>query len=138
MTARSLRLSARPARFLLVGVSGVGVSMAVVWTARDLLGWPTAWAGALAWVLSTCSNFLLNDAYTWRDRRAAALATRAGRLARYYSTTALGFVVSLGVLVLLVDRLGVPLLLANLLAIGVGGTVNYLLHNSWTWRGGRP
>lgn len=134
---RSLRLGTRPARFLLVGVSGVGVSMAVLWTVTRGLGWPTAWGGVLAWLFSTFTNFLLNDAYTWRDRRTGGVRAGAGRLIRYYSTTALGFAVSLGVLVLLADRLGLFLLLANLVAIGVGGTVNYLLHNAWTWGGRR-
>ncbi len=133
----AVKTGTRPARFLLVGLSGVGVSMGVLWTAREIAGLPTAGGGVLAWVLSTLTNFLLNDAYTWRDRRIAGLRARAERLVRYYSTTVLGFVISLVVLVLLADRLGLHLLAANLVAIGVGGTVNYLIHNAWTWRGGR-
>ncbi|MGH7753825.1 MAG: GtrA family protein [Gemmatimonadales bacterium] len=127
----------RPARFLLVGVSGVAVSMAVLWTAREIVGLSTTWGGTLAWALSTFTNFLLNDAYTWRDRRAAGWRARGRRLLRYYGTTLVGLVISVTVLVFLTDHLGVHLLASNLVAIGAGGTVNYLIHNAWTWRAGR-
>jgi len=132
----SMRLDGRPIRFLLVGTSGVGVSSAVLWVARHGLGLPTVAAGLLAGIVSTFTNFQLNDVFTWRDRRSRSVREKMIRLLRYYSTTAVGMLISLGVLVLLTDVLGIYLLVSNLIAIGVGGTFNYLLHNVWTWRGG--
>lgn len=133
----SLRLDSRPARFILVGVTGVGVSTAVLWLATRGAGISAFWGGLLASLVSTGTNFLLNDAFTWRDRRHRGLGAKVGRMLRYYSTTAFGNVIYLGVLTALVHRVGVFDLLANLVAIGVGGTVNYLLHNAWTWGGRR-
>ena len=62
-------------------------------------------------------------------------AAKGKRLLRYYVTTAGGNVIYLVVLTLLA-RTGIPLLVANVAAIGTGGTFNYLIHNAWTWRRG--
>lgn len=129
----STHLDTRPTRFVLVGATGVAVSTAVLETATRL-GISTTWGGLLAAVISTCTNFLLNDAFTWRDRRSPGLRMKALRLLRYYSTTAAGNVIYLAVLTALVHRVGLYQHLANILAIGVGGTFNYLLHNVWTWK----
>ena len=130
------RFDTRLVRFLLVGLTGVGVSTAVFWMATREAGLAAFWGGLVASVISTGTNFLLNDAFTWRDRRRAGLIPWAGRLIRYYSTTAVGNLIYLGVLTALVHGLRLFDLLANLVAIGAGGTFNYLIHNVWTWRGG--
>ena len=130
------RLDTRLVRFLLVGITGVGVSTAVLWIATRGFGLATLWGGLLASLVSTGTNFLLNDVFTWRDRRVGGVAPWFGRLIRYYITTFAGNVIYLGVLSALVHGLRIFDLLANLVAIGVGGTFNYLIHNLWTWRKG--
>jgi len=131
-----MRLDSRPIRFLLVGVSGVVVSTAIFWMATRLAGLAPFWAGLAAWAMSTGSNFMLNDVFTWKDRRRAGNLLWAGRMVRYYVTTLGGLAIYQGVLLVAIHGLGVFDLLANLVAIGVGGTVNYLIHNIWTWREG--
>ncbi len=135
-SALPVRLDTRPARFFLVGASGVGLSSAILWLASRVLGLQTLWSGAIAGATATFTNFLLNDIFTWRDRRSRTLRQKVTRLFRYYSTTAVGSLISLAILVMLTDGVGVFLLLANLVAIGIGGTFNYLIHNLWTWRKG--
>ena len=130
-------LDRRPVRFLLVGLTGVGVNTVVLWIATRGVGLAVFWGGLMAALISTGTNFLLNDAFTWRDRRVGGLRPSLGRLVRYYITTFGGNVIYLGMLTLLTHGLDLFLLLANLIAIGVGGTFNYLLHNVWTWRGGK-
>jgi putative flippase GtrA len=132
----SMRLDTRPTRFLLVGISGVGVNTGVLWLATRG-GLIPFWAGLAASLVSTGTNFLMNDAFTWRDRREAGLRPTAVRMLRYYGTTAVGNLIYLGVLTLLIQGADLFYLVANLVAIGVGGTVNYLIHNAWTWRGAR-
>jgi putative flippase GtrA len=132
----SLRLNTRPTRFVLVGTTGVGVSTVVLWMATRGLGLPTFWGGLLASVTSTFTNFLLNDAFTWRDRRSSSLRMKAIRMVRYYSTTAAGTLIYLAILTVLTHRLRLYVLLSNIVALGVGGALNYLLHNVWTWRRG--
>lgn len=128
-----LRPNMRPLRFLSVGILGVGVNTAVLWTATVVAERPAMAGGIAAAVVSTLTNFLLNDVYTWRDRRWGGWRAKGARLVRYYATTGGGNLIYLAVLTLL-TRVGVPLLLANLAAIGTGGSFNYLIHNLWTWR----
>ena len=136
MRAGASRLDTRPTRFLLVGVTGVGVNTIVLWGATQAGGLPTLLGGVLASLTSTFTNFLLNDIFTWRDRRSASWRVKAIRMLRYYGTTAAGNLIYLAVLTVLTQRLGLFVLAANLVAIGVGGTFNYVLHNLWTWRRG--
>lgn len=130
------RLDTRLLRFLLVGITGVGVSTTVLWIATRGFGLATVWGGLLASIVSTGTNFLLNDTFTWRDRRVAGAGPWFARLVRYYTTTLVGNLVYVMVLYVLVHRLRVFDLVANLVAIGVGGMFNYLIHNFWTWRPG--
>lgn len=126
-------LDVRPVRFLLVGVTGVGVNMLVVWVSTAGLHLQTTVAGVLAAALSTLTNFTLNNFFTWSDRRSSDLRVVAGRLVRYYVTTGGGNLIYLAVLTMLVEVLGIRLFLANLMAIGTGGVFNYWMHNIWTW-----
>ncbi len=131
-------LDVRPVRFLLVGVTGVGVNMLVVWVSKTGLHLQTTLAGALAAVLSTLTNFILNNFFTWSDRRTSELRVVAGRLIRYYVTTGGGNLIYLAALTVLVEVVGIRLFLANLVAIGTGGVFNYWMHNVWTWGKSRP
>ncbi|MDQ7828337.1 MAG: GtrA family protein [Armatimonadota bacterium] len=126
-------LRVRPVRFLLVGLTGIGVNSLVLWLATGVGTLATPVGGALAAVVSTFTNFLLNDAFTWSDRRSRGWRAKGKRLLRYYATTGLGNLIYLGTLTVL-TRIPLPLLGANMLAIGVGGGFNYLVHNVWTWQ----
>ncbi len=110
------------------------MNSAILWLAVGVLRLSLPTGGVIAGFTSIFTNFLLNDAFTWRDRRQGGLRIKVKRLARYYSTTIAGSLLYLGVLTVLVEWFGLFLLFANILAIGFGGALNYLLHNVWTWR----
>ncbi len=133
LIAISTRINHRLAPFFLVGLVGVGVNTSALWIAVRVVGLALPLAGICAAVVSTFTNFLLNDAFTWRDRRAPSLRLKTVRLGRYYATTGLGNLVYLGVLTTLTRWLGFQVFLANIAAIGAGGSLNFLLHNRWTW-----
>ncbi len=125
---------ARLWKFLLVGASGVLVNMAVFWLMFYPLGVPYMLAGVAAGLISTFTNFILNNAFTWADRRVGGLSVFVRRLGRYYVATWLGYLVYLALLWLFA-RLGFAPMLANLLAVGVAGMMNFVVHNLWTWKG---
>jgi dolichol-phosphate mannosyltransferase len=120
-------------KFLLVGVSGTAVNVFVFWLVHHTLGGRVLTAGIIAGLVATFTNFLLNNAYTWADRRRKSMSGFAQRLGKYYVATWAGYAVYLGLLSAL-TYVGVIPMLANLFAIGVGGLLNYVAHNAWTWR----
>lgn len=120
-------------KFLLVGTSGAAVNVLVFWAIHHVLGGRVLMAGTVAGLVATFTNFLLNNAYTWADRRRRSTSSFAQRLGKYYVATWAGYAVYLGLLSAL-TYVGVIPMLANLAAIGVGGLLNYVAHNAWTWR----
>ncbi len=120
-------------KFLLVGVSGVAANVVVFWTLTHVLRAHVLQAGIIAAALSTLTNFLLNNAYTWADRREASPSIFMRRLGKYYIATGAGNLVYLALLWGL-THVGLVPMLSNLIAIGVGGMLNYVAHNAWTWR----
>jgi dolichol-phosphate mannosyltransferase len=121
-------------KFLLVGASGVVVNMVVFWSLLHPGRVHYLYAGVVAGLVSTFTNFVLNNAFTWADRREGARSVFLHRLGKYYVATWAGYLVYLGLLWGL-THLGLAPMLANLLAIGAGGMLNYAMHNIWTWRG---
>jgi dolichol-phosphate mannosyltransferase len=127
---------ARLWKFLLVGASGVAVNMATFWVMFRPLASPVLLAGVVAGLVSTFTNFVLNNAFTWADHRERSAGVFLRRMGKYYVATGFGYLVYLGLLSGFV-HLGLPPLLANLLAVGLGGLVNFVMHNLWTWRTAR-
>jgi cellulose synthase/poly-beta-1,6-N-acetylglucosamine synthase-like glycosyltransferase/putative flippase GtrA len=129
----------RSVRFGLVGLSGVVVNSAVLWLFAVALGLPLVVASLLATEAAVLSNFLLNDRWTFRSQSHRHAFGR--RLLRYHGVAAGGAAVSLGVLAALTSHSPLPLLVANLFAIGAATLWNYAVNARWTWpqaAGGKP
>jgi putative flippase GtrA len=109
--------------------------------ARLLGGNRLTWSGIAAIGVAILTNFLLNDAWTWRDRRKA----RGGagflvRLGQYYLVASVAGVVQWTTLKLLTESVGLHYLLSNLLGVIAGLAINFVVNNLWTFRdrGPRP
>ncbi|WP_242334871.1 MULTISPECIES: GtrA family protein [Anaeromyxobacter] len=87
-------MKGRLARFALVGLSGVGVNLAALHLFAGVLGIQEVVASALAIETSIVTNFLLNDAFTFRDRRELGAGV-VSRLVRYHAVSLAGGVVQL-------------------------------------------
>lgn len=128
-------------KFGVVGASGVLVNMGVFWLGTAVVfaaldeSPRNVCAGVLAVAVSILTNFLLNDAWTWRDRRSAGGRTWWGRLFRYVLVAAIAGVVQVGVLWVLSIPLGIHELIANFVGIGAGVAINFVVNNVWTFRG---
>ncbi len=123
---------AQGVRFGMVGVSGILINSLVLWALARNLGLPTVVASLLATEAAILSNFLLNDRWTFRagDYR----HTFGQRLARYHGVAAGGAAISIGALAALTAYTPLPLLVANLLAIGAALVWNYGANAGWTWQ----
>lgn len=126
-------------KFCVVGASGVPVNLAFTWLGNRLLSGvlPSHTAVALASLLgiavSIASNFLLNDLWTWGDRRQPG-AARGGRLLRFYLVSSLAAGVQFGVAMALALLLGLHYLLAQLAGIALAMLLNYVANHWWTFR----
>jgi dolichol-phosphate mannosyltransferase len=121
-----------PARFVLfaaVGASGVLVQLVALATLRHALTFAAA-QGCAVWLAMT-SNYLLNNAFTYRDRRLRGLRFWRG-LATFYLICGIGALANVGVGTLLYVR-GEIWWLAGLASAIVGAAWNYGATRFFTW-----
>jgi dolichol-phosphate mannosyltransferase len=89
-------VSLRFVLFCLVGAIGIGVHFAALTIGFDLIGMAFVWAQTIATVVAIGSNFVINNALTYRDRRLMGPTFLTG-LARFYLVSAAGLVSNIGV-----------------------------------------
>lgn len=119
-------------KFAMVGGSGVLVNMGFFYIFTRWVGIRIEIASPMAIEISILSNFLLNNAWTFRKRD-----TRfgfIGRILRYHMVTAVAGLVNYLTLLLLAKVLGIHDLVANLIGIILGTFINFFLNSLWTWR----
>ena len=86
-------------RFSVVGGFGVVVDMQVLFLVVDVFSFcvPLALAKLLAAETAMASNFVWNDVWTFRNRRARGLASMPGRFLRFNMVCSVGMFLPLGV-----------------------------------------
>ena len=125
----------RWARFNAVGVMGMGVQLG----ALALLNWGMRGhyliASALALEVTLLHNFVWHVRYTWRDRRAQD--SRLRQLVRFQlSNGAVSMIGNLVLMRLLVQKVRLPVLVANAVAIVCYSVANYCLGDRWAFAAG--
>ncbi len=122
-------------KFCLVGGSGVGVDEGVLYLLTSVAGLgPVELASALSAEAAIITNFILNDIFTFRDRRSPGMKAKLNRLLRFNFFCLAGVGIKVGIVSLLFNIAGVHELLANLIGIAVVMFWNYFLNNWWTWK----
>ena len=116
-------------KFNLVGLSGVVVNEGLL-VLLALDGVYYVYASAVAIEVSIISNFLLNDFWTFRDRRHGRMATR---LLKFNGLMIIGLVVNLAILFAGTEYLGINYAVSNLVGIGAAFLVRYWLSVEYTW-----
>jgi len=114
-------------RFYAVGAIGVVVQLAAFALFKSGLRMDYLLATALAVEVAVLHNYIWHERWTWRDRTGSVSIGRLGRILRFHLTN--GVVSMFGNLVLmqlLVGRMCIPYLLANLLSITLCSLLNFL------------
>lgn len=124
----------RFAKFCLVGGSGVVVNEGILWLLTDFGGLRYYLSSLFAIEASIISNFVLNDYFTFADRRTGRTRSFAFRLLKFNVTCAAGAGIQYGLLVLFTAVFGVNYLISNLIGIAVAALWNYFFSLLWTWR----
>ena len=141
----SKRISIRFLKFLVVGGSGVFVNLVAMAVLLRSIGWRDWRVSAMASVVAALSNYLLNNHWTFRDRRRTGRALSEG-IFLYLIMSGIGIAVTAAIYAVLTRvRFAsgpmtsyVQLMGIQLIAISAGTYLNYVLNNSFTWRESAP
>ncbi len=128
-----LQRFARPLRFGVVGLSGIVVNSAILWTLVRELHLAVLLGSVLATEAAILSNFLLNDRWTFRGVSERSFTQR---LLRFNGVALGGMAITAGILTALASYTHLHLLIANVLAVGAATGWNYVVNSRWTWRQG--
>lgn len=120
--------------FCLVGLSGVLVNMSLLWSLTEFVGFPYLVSAAFGIESSIISNFILNDHFTFPDRRSHTAKSFLRRLVKFNLVSLAGLALNMTVLWLLTEVFGLYYLLSNLCGIVVATLWNYLVNSWWTWK----
>ncbi len=116
-------------KFNIVGLTGVFVNEALLIVLASA-GLYFVYASAIAIEVSIISNFVLNDFWTFRDRRHGRLATR---LLKFNGLMIIGLIVNLAILYAGTSYLAINYALSNLVGIGAAFLVRYWLSVQYAW-----
>ncbi|HVC27888.1 MAG TPA: GtrA family protein [Nitrososphaerales archaeon] len=116
-------------KFGVVGVVGVVVNEGLL-IAFLSIGVHLLYASTAAIEISILSNFLMNDLWTFRDRRSGRFAVR---LLKFNLLMLAGLVVNAAVLDVGTDYFGIAAAVSNLIGIGAAFFLRYALSVKYAW-----
>jgi dolichol-phosphate mannosyltransferase len=123
----------RLVKFVAVGLSGTIVNLAVL----RLITFLTVWHPLVQLIpgieISIITNFLLNDYFTFADRRTGKNRSFILRLLKYNLVSLTGAAVNWGIASILVI-IGLNIYLADFIGIIIAFFWNYLFSLLWTWK----
>jgi putative flippase GtrA len=130
-----LRILGRWARFNIVGWIGAVVQVGLLtllvrWLQVDYL-----LATLLAVEAAVLHNFAWHEMWTWADSEFASPAGLLGRLARFHLANGLISIAgNILLMTILVGQAGLPVTAANLCAILICSSANFVLSHLWVFR----
>jgi dolichol-phosphate mannosyltransferase len=121
-------------KFAVVGGSGVLVNLGVYWLITRLLHMNIYGAQAVSFEASVISNFLLNNFFTFADRRVSQTLPFLIQFLKFNGISLAGYGIQVAALFLLHTVLGVYDVVALAIGIIVATVWNYLVNLGWTWK----
>jgi dolichol-phosphate mannosyltransferase len=125
-------VSVRFLMFCLVGLTGVGIHMGILWSVLRGAALPFAAAQTAAAIGAMAWNFTLNNVFTYRDRKLTGLAFFGG-LVRFQLVCAIGAISNVGV-ASFIYRGNHNWWLAGLAGVLMGAVWNYAVTSVFVWR----
>jgi putative flippase GtrA len=117
-------------KFLLVGLSGYAVNLAVFTFSLEVLNVHHIAAATIAFAVAVLNNFWWNRHWTF-----AAGEGHAGfQAARFFTVSVFAFLIQLLMLELLITNAGMPKVLAQALSLVLATPVNFIGNKRWSFR----
>ena len=121
----------RMLRFLLVGATGLVVNNTALIFFTEIVGTHLLVSAALATLCSTLWNFGFTELWVFGDR--GQTSTRTSRLLRFLLMNSLSLVMRGPLLSVLVSRIGLHYVAANLISLFTIALIRYAISDRWIW-----
>jgi putative flippase GtrA len=118
------------AKFLLVGLSGYVVNLAVFTFSLEVLGVHHIAAATIAFGVAVMNNFWWNRHWTFGAREGHA----GFQAARFFAVSAVAFLIQVSLLELLISAAGMPKVLAQAISLVLATPVNFIGNKLWSFR----
>jgi putative flippase GtrA len=133
----SSRLTASPIfrrwlKFSVVGGAGLAVQLAVLWACTRWTGVSPAVATVIAVEAALLHNFVWHEVWTWRGVSGAGRWTRLWRF--HAATGSISIVSNVVFTMAFKNSLAIPLLAANVMAVGVTAILNFAVAEAWVFQ----
>lgn len=125
-------ITPRVLKFSIVGASGVLVNMGMLFFLTEVLNLFYMISSVLAIEISIVTNFVLNDLWTWHDRKKKNLLARVFQYHISVGITAV--VINWLLLIILTEFFGLYYLISNLIGISAGTLSNFVINDLWTFK----
>jgi putative flippase GtrA len=117
-------------KFLLVGLSGYAVNLAVFTFSLEVLSVHHLAAATLAFAVAVMNNFWWNRHWTF-----AARGGHAGfQAARFFAVSVVAFLIQVTILELLISSAGTPKVAAQAISLVLATPVNFVGNKLWSFR----
>jgi dolichol-phosphate mannosyltransferase len=120
-------------KFIAVGLTGTLVNLGILKLVTSFTVWNDKVQLIPGIEISIITNFLLNDYFTFADRRTGKTASFFGRMAKYNLLALAGAFINWGAAALMVNA-GVNIFLADFVGILIAFLWNYLFSTIWAWK----
>jgi dolichol-phosphate mannosyltransferase len=120
-------------KFCLVGGSGIGIYMGLMFLLTDIAGLLYVISAVFSWLGAVTSNFIFNELWTFRDLRRRGKQNTLKRAIWFIGVRLAGLIINITILFCLTELLGVYYLVSALIAILVVVTWNYLASLNLVW-----
>ena len=117
-------------KFLLVGLSGYIVNLAVFTFSLEVLGVHHIGAATIAFGVAVMNNFWWNRHWTFAAREGHA----GFQAARFFAVSVTAFVIQVVFLELLISWAGLPKVLAQAISLVLATPVNFIGNKLWSFR----
>jgi dolichol-phosphate mannosyltransferase len=117
-------------KFLLVGLSGYIVNLAVFTFSLKVLGVHHIAAATIAFAVAVTNNFWWNRHWTFAAREGHA----GFQAARFFTVSVTAFLIQVVFLELLITQGGVPKVLAQAISLALATPVNFVGNKLWSFR----
>ncbi len=121
-------------KFCAVGASGTVVGLGLLALFVEAGGLKETLSVAMSYEISIITNFILNELWTFSDRRTPGLKSFTMRGLKFNLVSLVGFGINLGVFSLAYKIGGIYYILSEVIATAVAMFWNFFSNITWTWR----